>query len=88
MTDYFKKFYQNLDSPALYAFSVTPDDTANLEVTSRSLYIGGAGDVSVEMAGDNSNVIFSSVNSSTILPIRVLKVHATGTTANGIVGLY
>lgn len=88
MADLFEKFSNNLDSPAKYAFAVTPDDVANLAVTSRYLYIGGAGDLSVEMTGDNANVVFSTVPAGTILPIRVCKVHASGTTANGIVSLY
>jgi hypothetical protein len=88
MPDLFEKFSNNLESPAKFAVAVTPDDAANLEYSSRSVYIGGTGDLSVEMVGDQANVVFTNVQAGTVLPIRVNKVHSTGTTANSIVSMY
>lgn len=63
---------------------VTPSDTAGN--TFDSLYVGGAGDVAVDTA-DGTTVTFSGVVAGTVLPIRVTRVWATGTTATLILGL-
>lgn len=92
--DYFGKFYSHLDSPAEGAFAVTPEANteATFEVYTRSLYVGGAGDVEVLMVSDTANtlqtVTFTNVQAGTILPVRAACVYAGGTTANGIIGLY
>ncbi|OUS04575.1 hypothetical protein A9Q96_15960 [Rhodobacterales bacterium 52_120_T64] len=76
-----------LESPARQAAVVTPDDIADLVNTSRSIYVGTAGDISVHMIGQSSAVIFKAVPVG-ILPIRADRVLATGTTAADIVALW
>lgn len=71
---------------AFNAASVTPSDSTALLPT-RGLYIGGAGNVRVEMSLGNV-VTFSGILAGTILPIQVVKVYATDTTATSIVALY
>ncbi len=66
---------QELDSPASYAFPVTPSQ-GELPTTIRALYIGTTGNVFCKMAGGNSthattNVFFMNVVAGTILPIRM-----------------
>lgn len=73
--------------PAQNAAAVTPHDSTNLARATRALYVGGAGDVSVEMEGAGSDIVFDSVAAGTILPICVVRVNATGTTATNIVAL-
>lgn len=76
-------------SPASYtsATTVTPSDTATLRGVV-GLYIGGAGAVSVVMAGEgNTPAVFSAVPAGTILPIAVKQVKATGTVATLILAL-
>ena len=68
------------------AIAVTPDDTATLPHLSRGLYVGGKGDLVVEMASKRE-VTFPGVPGGTVLPIMVNKVKAT-TTATDIVALY
>ncbi len=51
------------------------------------LYIGVAGDVKVKMAG-GSDVVFKGATAGSFLPINVLQVFATGTTATDIVALW
>jgi hypothetical protein len=75
------------DYSAGYAASVTKSDATVLPAT-RGLYVGGAGDVAVSMAADDSSVTFSSVPAGTILPVRVKKVLSTGTTATLVVALW
>lgn len=69
------------------AFAITPSDTVALEETTRGIYVGGDGDVTVVMAGNGQTVTFSSVTAGTILPIRATFVNDTLTTATNLVGL-
>lgn len=69
------------------AAAVTPSDTVNIPRTT-GLYVGGAGNLKVDMAGDGkTTVTFSAVPVGTILPISVQRVYATGTTATLILAL-
>lgn len=71
-----------------FADVVTPSDSANLATPTRALYVGGAGDVVVVMNAYQNAVKFASVPAGTILPVRVLRVNATNTTATLIVALW
>lgn len=64
--------------------SVTPSDTDAVDFN--GLYIGGAGDIKVDLL-NGSTVTLSSALAGTIYPLRVTKVYSTGTTATNIVGL-
>lgn len=77
----------DLDSPATRLFAVTPDDTTLLAESTRAVYVGGAGNISVLPVGQGTSVTLTGVQGGTILPIRVARVNATGTTATAIVGL-
>lgn len=85
--DIYKNMMGGLESPAREAVAVTPDDAADLGNTSRSIYVGSTGDIAVHMVGESSSVVFKSVPVG-ILPIRVDRVLATGTTASDIVALW
>ena len=86
MPDYFKNHASGLDSPARNAAPVTPDDSSDLPVAARSLYVGAPGDVRVTTVGGDT-VTFTGVPAG-ILPVRAARVHATGTTASGIVAVW
>lgn len=58
---------------AIDAVAVTPG--SNSIRTTRALYVGTAGDVTVTMASGNS-VTFSAVPAGTILPVQASKVTA------------
>lgn len=72
-------------APAAYASSVTPSDSANLGTKTRALWIGGTGNVSVQM--NDATIIFTNVPVG-ILPICCSRVNFTGTTASGILALW
>lgn len=76
----------SVNHPAASAVAVTPHDTNPLTNISRGLYIGTAGNLAVVMQ-DGTEVNFASVPAGAVLPIRVQKVKATGTTAGNIVAL-
>ena len=86
MGDTFKNYASRLDSPASNAMEVTENDSTDLSNISRAVYIGGDGDLTVEMAGGQV-VAFTGLLAGTLLPIRVKKVK-TATTATNVVVLY
>ena len=75
------------------AAAVTPSDTDNIPSLSGGanngcvLYVGGAGNVRVLTAGSD-DVTFTGVNAGTFLPIQVLRVYSTSTTATTILALW
>ena len=83
--------YQKLQAGR--AASVTPSDTANITSVSGGtnngcvLYIGGAGNVKVETVGGDQ-VTFVGINTGTFLPVQVVKVFATGTSATNVLALW
>lgn len=85
--DVYKGQRQDLDDPASSAFSITPDSTTDLAVTTRGLYIGGEGDVEVIMQ-DGQTVVFKALAAGVVHPLRVTRVKgAPNTTATDIIGL-
>lgn len=85
MSDAFALHQSGLTSPASRAAAVTPNNTTDLTSVARALWIGGAGDVAVITAGGDT-VTFANV--SGVLPVRVKRVLATGTSATGIVAVW
>ena len=75
------------------AAAVTPSNTVNIPaITGGSnngcvLYVGGAGNLKVLTVGGDE-VTFTAIPVGTFVPVQVLKVFATGTTATNIVALW
>lgn len=88
MADPFANHGSGLDSPGLHAAAVTPNDSTDLTTMARGLYIGGAGNVTLDTAGGETTVAFVGVPAGTTLPIRTARVRSTGTTATNIVALW
>ncbi|WP_137155243.1 hypothetical protein [Rhizobium sp. FKL33] len=86
MTDRFETTTASLNGPAIHAFPVTPDDTAALPETTRALYVGSGGAVTAELQS-GAVATFAAVAAGAILPARIVRVLATGTTASSLVGL-
>lgn len=86
MTDRFQNSSPSLSGPASHGFAVTPSDSALLSETTRGLYVGTGGAIAALMLS-GASVTFASVPSGTVLPVRLTKVMATGTTAANIVAL-
>jgi hypothetical protein len=79
---------RSLNEPAVNAAAITPSDTTDLTQFTRFLYVGGTGDVTVNMAGTGATILFKAIPVGTVLPIRVSRVLATGTTATNLVALW
>ncbi|OSP55723.1 hypothetical protein [Pseudoruegeria sp. SK021] len=86
MTDAYDRVAPGLSSPAVDAESITPGNGTLGHVT-RAIYVGGGGDLAVEfMSG--TQVTLRGVPAGVILPIRLRKVLASGTSATNIIGLW
>ena len=79
--------YPGIDAPAGNAAAVTLHDSNTLTPPSRALYVGGAGNLKVTLAG-GTTVTFSSVPAGTVLPVRASVCWSTGSTASNVVSLY
>lgn len=79
-----------------HAAAVTPSDStlvggngnAQQVNGTRYLYVGGTGDVTVDTVGGETSITFKAVPVGTLLAIRAIRVHATGTTATNIVAMW
>lgn len=65
------------------AFAITPSADA-LAATTKGIYVGAAGNITVGFA-DGTSVVFTAVPTGSILPVEAVKV--TAATATGLVGL-
>lgn len=78
---------QTMRDPATKAATVTKSDSTVLAKT-RAIWVGGAGNLAVLMAGDSSAVTITGVAAGSLLPISVTKVMSTNTTATNIVAFW
>ena len=75
------------------AAAVTPSDTARIPDVAGGvnngcvLYVGRAGNLKVETVGGDE-VTFVGINTGAFLPVQVVKVFATGTSATNILALW
>lgn len=71
--------------PARGYAAVTPSDST--ELNCRALYVGGTGNLVLQMPGREETVTFNNVLAGTVLPVSARRVMAA-TTATNIVALY
>jgi hypothetical protein len=86
VTDRFESLSPSITGPAVSGFPVIPSDAADLPETTRSLYIGTGGDLSVFMLTGEA-LLLKQVPQGVFLPLRVTRVLLTGTTAGDIIAL-
>ena len=86
MPDLFEDRSSGLESPGYFSAEITPSDSTDLSVDARALYVGTGGDVRLLTSGGNT-VTFRNVSAG-ILPIRVRRVYAVGTTATDLVAVW
>ena len=76
------------EAKASDAVTITPDDSTDLAtVPTTGLYIGGNGDIKVDML-DGTTTTFVGIKAGVVYPFEITRVYATGTTATNIVVLY
>ena len=69
---------------------ITPSDSTDLARPITALYVGGTGDIKVELVKDSAGgTVLKSVPAGTLLDGLVIKkIHASGTTATLLVGFF
>ena len=87
MTDTFRGHSRSLTAPPEQAVAIVPADGTDLACVTRAVYVAGAGDLRVRMLG-GAEVTLAAVPGGALLPLRVARVLATGTTATGLVGFW
>lgn len=85
MADPFETHAPGLTSPIAAAAPITPDDGADLPTVTRALFVGGAGDVVATLVSGDV-VTLTGMAAGIWHPVRVARIHATGTDATGLVG--
>ena len=73
--------------PANNAAAITEHETTYVDPYPRALYIGGAGDLVVDMVGGQKAVTFTGVAAGTIMPIRITKLR-TASTVSAVVAIW
>jgi len=68
------------------ATAVTPNDSTNLANPS-VIYVGGAGNVKVTTAQGDA-VTFNGLTAGTVIPVQVIRVWSTGTSATNLLAIY
>lgn len=87
-SDPFEGYAPSPSGPYRRATAVTPDDDADLAEVTTALYVGDGGkDIEVILADDADPVTLKAVPAG-VLPVRVRRVRATGTTSTSVVALY
>lgn len=76
-----------ISDPVDHAAAITPHNTNDLSSVTNGIYVGSSGDIAVLMS-DGAAVTFVAAVAGSVLPIRVKRVKATGTTATNLVALW
>lgn len=72
-------------APARHAFAVAPDDDAMLPASTKRLYVGGSGDITLRARASAVDVVLVDVPAGTQIEVDAIHVRETGTTAANIV---
>lgn len=81
-------WYKNASDPANGAAVITPNDSTDLPIYTRGIYVGVGGHITVDLTDTGTNIQFLSVPQGTILPVQAKRVYSTGTTATNLVALF
>lgn len=77
-----------LAAPHFDAVTITPGDATDLTTSGiRSVYVGGAGNITCRLLNGSADVVFTAVPVGTVLRICPSFIRATGTTATLMIGL-
>lgn len=74
------------NGPAIDAFDIVPNDSSDLPEITRALFVGQGGTI-VAVTMEGTTITLQNVTSGAVLPLRVSRILANGTTALSLVGL-
>jgi hypothetical protein len=69
------------------AIALTPSDVTLLDAT-RALWVGGGGDVVLDLVGGAQAVTFAAVPAGSFLPVRAVRLRAATSEGADVVALY
>lgn len=78
-------YAQTATGPADFGFEITPSDSEDLPLVTRSVYAAGGGVIKWHNAGGAEQ--HTTVGDGERVPIKARRILDTGTTATGIEGL-
>lgn len=76
----------NVHASGTSAFIITPSDTAE-QSPYKSIYVGGAGDITLSWDGGKTTVLFSAIPQGVTLNVTSARVMVTNTTATLLTGI-
>jgi hypothetical protein len=82
--------YSDVDSvmsSARKGFAITPNDSTEIALTAKAVWVGGAGNLVVRLEDDSADITISGIAAGTLLPIRP-KFIKTTSTATLLIGFY
>jgi hypothetical protein len=86
MPDRFETVASGADSPATHGFAITPHDSTDLPEVTRAIYVGAPGSIAAVLLS-GADITLTGIAAGTILPLRLRRIKATGTSAAALVGL-
>ncbi|QDZ10718.1 spike base protein, RCAP_Rcc01079 family [Devosia ginsengisoli] len=86
MQDRYDGYSSSLAGPVGHGFAIVPDDGADLAEITRALYVGVGGSLSIVLQS-GAELTLQGVAAGTVLPLRVRRLKASGTSASAVVGL-
>ena len=86
MQDRYDGHANSLEGPASHGFAIVPNDSTDLGEVTRALYVGIGGTLTVILQS-GAELVLQGIVAGTLLPLRVRRLKATGTSASAIVGL-
>jgi len=87
MADTYAHTTPGLTSPAIDGAMIVPDDGGDLAHVTRAIYVGTGGQIAAQLAS-GSTITLAAVPGGTLLPLRIRRVMATGTSAGDLVALW
>lgn len=79
MSDRYETTAIGMTGPATRHYAITPSDSADLPVRPRAIYCKASGDIVIR--DDDGTQITYTLAAGDVLPIRAVRILATGTTA-------
>lgn len=87
MAEQYEGRAEDIAAPARRGFAITASDAVDLAAETRAIYVGSGGALAVVLSSGDE-VVLAGIAGGAILPLRVSRVLATGTTAGDLVALY
>ncbi len=86
MQDRYDGYSSSFAGPAGHGFAIVPSDAADLPEITRALYVGMGGSLAIVLQS-GAELTLQGVAAGTLLPLRVRRLKASGTSASAVVGL-